>query len=52
MIMLGALAILLFVLWIAGLALKVVGVWIHVLLLLAVAALLLHFIRGRGSYVP
>jgi hypothetical protein len=43
-----ALALILFVLWLLGaLVFKVVGGIIHILLVIAVAALIVHFVRKR-----
>ncbi|HKG94318.1 MAG TPA: lmo0937 family membrane protein [Gemmatimonadaceae bacterium] len=43
-----ALAIVLIVLWVlGGFVFKVAGALIHLLLLVAVVALVMHFIRGR-----
>ena len=47
--MLLALAGILLVLWIAGFALHLVGAFIHVLLILALVAVVAHFFRGAGA---
>ena len=47
--MLLAIAGILLVLWIAGFALHVVGAFVHVLLILAVIAVVAHFFRGAGA---
>ena len=47
--MLAGLAAVLVILWLLGfLALKVTSAFIHILLVIAVIALILHFVRGRG----
>jgi hypothetical protein len=46
--MLATIAIILIVLWLAGLLFfKTVGVAIHVLLVIGIIMLVLHFVRGR-----
>jgi len=50
--MLLILALLLLVLWIGGLGLAVAGSLIHILLILAIIALVLHFVTGRRSLSP
>jgi hypothetical protein len=47
--MLLILALILAVLWIGGLALAVAGSLIHILLILAVIVVVLHFVRGGRS---
>lgn len=48
--MLLTIAIILAVLWALGfLAFHVAGGLIHILLILAVIALIVHFVRGRGA---
>jgi hypothetical protein len=48
--MLATIAVILLVLWLLGLfAFKVTAVFIHILLVLAVIAIILHFVRGRGA---
>jgi Family of unknown function (DUF5670) len=48
--MLAALAALLVVLWLLGfLAFHVASGLIHILLVVAVIVLILHFVRGRGT---
>ena len=50
--MLLTIAIVLFVLWALGfLAFHVTVAVIHIVLLLAVVALIMHFVRGRASTV-
>lgn len=50
--MLFALAVILLVAWILGLGVfHVAGGMIHLLLLIAVASIILHFVRGRRSVV-
>ncbi|MDB4899138.1 MAG: hypothetical protein JWN53_946 [Gemmatimonadetes bacterium] len=50
--MLLTLAIILFVCWAVGLlAFHVTVAFIHILVVLAVIALVLHFVRGRGARV-
>jgi hypothetical protein len=47
-----ALALILVVLWLLGLTVfKVAGAFIHLLLLVAVIALIYHFVRGRRPVV-
>lgn len=47
-----ALAIILIVLWVlGGFVFKVAGMLIHLLLLVAVIALIMHFVRGRKPTV-
>ena len=45
--MLLTIAILLFVLWAVGLAVKVTGAFIHLLLVLAIVVAIFHFVKGR-----
>lgn len=46
----GAIAVVLIVLWLLGaLAFKAAGALIHLLLILAVVSVILHFVRGRGA---
>jgi Family of unknown function (DUF5670) len=48
--MLATIAIILIVLWLVGLvAFKTVGAAIHILLLIGVVMLVLHFVRGRRA---
>ena len=47
--MLLALAIILFLFWIGGFAFHVVGGIIHLLLILAIISLILHFFTGWGG---
>ena len=48
--MLLVIAIILVVLWLAGLiAFKVTAWFIHLLIVVAVIALVLHFVRGRST---
>jgi hypothetical protein len=50
--MLGTIAAILIVLWLLGLfAFKAVGALIHILLVVAVIMIILHFVRGRGRGV-
>jgi hypothetical protein len=42
-------AIILLVLWIGGLGLAVAGSLIHILLILAIVAIVWHFLSGRTS---
>jgi len=45
----SAIAIVLVVLWLLGVvAFKVTGLFIHVLLLIAIVAFVMHFVRGRS----
>jgi hypothetical protein len=44
-------AIIIAVLWLLGLLLHIGGALIHLLLVIAVVVLILHFIRGRASRV-
>ncbi len=44
-----AIAVILIILWLAGLAIHVLGAAIHVLLVLAIIALIAGFIGGRRS---
>jgi len=45
----GTVAIVLVVLWLLGaFTFKVAGALIHLLLILAVISVILHFVRGRG----
>ena len=46
----ATIAIVLVVLWLLGLlAFKITGALLHLLLLVAVVSIVLHFIRGRAS---
>ncbi len=48
--MLLAIAIILLILWLAGfIAFKVTAWFIHLLIILAVIAFVLHFVRGRSA---
>ena len=48
--MLGILALVLFVAWLLGLfAFHVTAGFIHLLVILAVISLILHFVRGRSA---
>ena len=47
--MLLILALVLLVLWIGGLALAITSGLIHILLVLAVIVVILHFVNGRRS---
>ncbi|HLZ10670.1 MAG TPA: lmo0937 family membrane protein [Chloroflexota bacterium] len=47
--MLLILALVLALLWIGGLALSIAGGLIHILLVLAVIVIVLHFVNGRRS---
>ena len=50
--MLATIAVILLVAWLLGfLAFNVAGGLIHLLLVIAVVALIMHFIRGRGRPV-
>ena len=50
--MLATIAVILLVLWLLGfLAFNVGGGLIHILLVIAVVALIMHFVRGRGTPV-
>ncbi|MCH6472246.1 MULTISPECIES: lmo0937 family membrane protein [Sinomonas] len=43
-------AIILFVLWLLGfIALPTLGGWVHILIVLAVIALIVHLVRGRRA---
>lgn len=45
----GAIAVVLIVLWLLGaFTFKVAGALIHILLIIALVAVILHFVRGRG----
>ncbi len=47
--MLATIAVILLVAWLLGfLAFNVAGGLIHILLVIAVVALIMHFVRGRG----
>ncbi|RST30708.1 lmo0937 family membrane protein [Sphingomonas ginkgonis] len=46
--MLAIIAIILIVLWLGGFALHVGGGLIHILLVIGVIVLIVHFLRGRG----
>jgi hypothetical protein len=47
--MLLIIALILLILWVGGFALSVAGSLIHFLLVLAVIALIVHFLTGRTS---
>jgi len=48
--MLATIALILIVLWLAGLLVfKTAGVFIHILLVIGVIMLVLHFVRGRRT---
>lgn len=47
--LLVGLAVILFILWLAGLALHILGGFIHVLLIIAIIALIAGFFGGRSS---
>ena len=48
--MLATIAIILIVLWLAGLLVfKTAGALIHILLVLGLIALVVHFVRGRSA---
>lgn len=50
--MLLVIGIILLILWLAGfLAFKVTAAFIHILIILAVIAIVMHFVRGRGTRV-
>lgn len=50
--MLATIAVILLVAWLLGfLAFNVAGGLIHILLVVAVVALIMHFVRGRGRPV-
>jgi len=50
--MLLAVAAVLLVLWLLGfLVIHIGGAFIHILIVIAVVAVILHFVRGRGSRV-
>jgi len=50
--MLATIAVILLVLWLLGFfALHVTSAFIHILLVIAVIAVILHFVRGRGPAV-
>ncbi len=50
--MLLAIAVVLLVLWLLGfLVIHIGGAFIHLLIILAVVAVILHFVRGRRSRV-
>jgi hypothetical protein len=46
--MLLTIAVLLLLLWAVGMIVKVTGALIHVLLLLAIAVAIFHFVRGKN----
>jgi hypothetical protein len=48
--MLALIGILLILLWVIGLFAHIAGGFIHLLLLIALIMIVLHFIRGRGPY--
>jgi len=45
--MLWTIAVILLVLWVLGLSLKIAGAFIHVLLVVALVALMMGFLTGR-----
>jgi hypothetical protein len=45
--MLGIIAIILIVLWLAGLLAHIGGALIHIVLVIAIIVAVLHFLRGR-----
>jgi hypothetical protein len=47
--MLLTIAIILFLLWIAGIAFHIASGLIHVLLVIALIVAVLHFVRGKGA---
>jgi hypothetical protein len=47
--MLWTIVVVLFVLWLLGFALDVVGGLIHVLLVIALVMIVINFIRGRAA---
>ena len=50
--MLATIAVILLIAWLLGfLAFNVAGGLIHILLVIAVVALIMHFVRGRGRPV-
>ncbi len=49
--MLATIATILIVLWLLGFVLHVGGGLIHILLVIGVIVLILHFVRGRGTTV-
>ncbi len=49
--MLGTLAIILLILWIAGLGLHLLGGFIHIVLVVAIILAIAHFVRGRRMAV-
>lgn len=49
MSLLFAVAVILFVLWLAGFAINIAGAAIHLLLVLAVIALIVGFLSGRNT---
>jgi hypothetical protein len=47
-----ALAIIVFIVWaLCVFAFKIAGLFVHILLILAVIALVMHFVRGRRATV-
>lgn len=49
--MLATIAIVLIVLWLLGFSLHIAGGLIHIVLVVGLIMLVLHFIRGRGAAV-
>ena len=49
--MLALIGIVLIVLWGLGLAVHVAGAFIHLLLILALISIVMHFVRGKGAVV-
>jgi hypothetical protein len=49
--MLLAIAAILLVLWLLGLLAFHLGAFIHILIVIAVVVVVLHFVRGRGARV-
>lgn len=47
--MLGTIAIIVIVLWLLGFIAHIGGALIHVLLVIGLIMLVLHFVRGRGG---
>jgi hypothetical protein len=48
--MLGIIGAILLFCWIIGLSFHVMGSFIHLLFVVAIAMFLIHFIRGRAAY--
>ena len=49
--MLATIAIVLIVLWLLGFSLHIAGGLIHIVLVVGLILLVLHFVRGRGAAV-